>query len=333
MVITESLAKGLKNRFFLEITDEINRKLSKASDIGSPGKKSPAAWQRYQDKFKNIFGRCALVFYSGGSKNKPYFALLGLSVNEDREFNQWHEKCLTGHMVVINSEPRIADDMYALFNIGEHAISRIYERGSIAINKEMQVDIFSILPEFHLIPIWSSFWGSIFTLFKQYYSNLDEELNLVYPVIPAKSGLFFGQISYEKLSLLEIRTFVDDKNLSFQQETAKQAMLRMTSGYEISPFCFYPVVGSLGLDNDVYQSQILCFELLKEYDLISSVIFHRVNDDKLRYLLKEKFKKCLLEHSSTMTQDIIDISREIGIKNFQLELKKALLRASMSSQN
>ena len=52
MIITESLAKGLKNRFFLEISDEINQRLKLASLIGKPGKKSTAAWLRYQNKFK-----------------------------------------------------------------------------------------------------------------------------------------------------------------------------------------------------------------------------------------------------------------------------------------
>jgi hypothetical protein len=331
MIITESLAKGLKNRFFLEISDEITQKLKLASNLERPTKNSISAWLKYQEKFKKIFGKSVLIFYSGGSKRRPYFALLGISIDEKREFNQWNEKCLTGHMVIMNYEPSIAEGMPALFNVGEHAISRIYERANVLIGKDLQVDIFSILPEFYYIPIWSSFWAGIFLMFKSYYSNLNE-LNQVYPVIPSKSGLFLGQITYQKLALLELRTFVDDKNLNFQQEKVKKILLKICNGFESSPLSFYPLTGALGIDEEVYQSSIMCFELLKEYDLISSVIFHRVEDDKLRYKLKEDFKRCLSDHSSTITQEFVDLSRRIGIRALQLEIKKESLKAHMPSK-
>jgi hypothetical protein len=213
MIITESLAKGLKNRFFLEISDEIIRRLNQAAMPGMRGKRSPSGWLKYEEKFRKIFGRCAFVFYSGGSKRKPYFGFISLWINKDREFNQWNEKCLTGMMAVINSDPPIFEDMNALFNIGEHAIARIYERGLVKVDANLNVDIYSILPEFKFVPIWSSFWVSMFSLFKLSYSNL-QELNQIFPIIPTENGLFFGQISSDLMGQLEIRTFVDDKSLS-----------------------------------------------------------------------------------------------------------------------
>ena len=330
MIITESLSKGLKNRFFLEISDEITQRLKLASEIGKPGKKSPAAWLRYQNKFKEIFGRCAIVFYSGGSNKKPYFALLGLSIDEKREFNQWDEKCISGHMVVISYEPKIAEDMFALFNIGEHAISRVFERGIVSIKNDTQVDIFSILPEFKYVPIWSGFWSFVFQIFKLCYPS-QNDLNQIYPVIPAKSGLLLGQIGHERFELLEIRTFVDDSHLNFEQQEVKKVMLEISYGIESSPLCFFPIVGSLGLDDDNFQTGMICYELLKRYDLVSSVIFHRVVDDQLRYKLKEQFKKCLLDLSKTMNEDLINLLKKIGIKNMQLEIKKAILKQKMIS--
>ena len=331
MIITESLAKGLKNRFFLEISDEINQRLKLASLIGKPGKKSTAAWLRYQNKFKEIFGRCAIVFYSGGSNKKQYFALIGLSIDEKREFNQWDEKCISGHMVVIGYEPKIAEDMFALFNIGEHAVSRVFERGVVSIKNDTQVDIFSILPEFKYVPIWSGFWSFVFQIFKLRYPS-QNDLNQIYPVIPAKSGLLFGQIGHERFEPLEIRTFVDDSHLNFEQQEAKKVMVEISHGIESSPLCFFPIVGSLGLDDDNFQTGMICYELLKRYDLVSSVIFHRVVDDQLRYKLKEQFKKCLLDLSKTINEDLINLLRKIGIKNMQLEIKKAILRQKMISK-
>lgn len=331
MIITESLAKGLKNRFFLEISDELVRRLEKAAKPGLRGKRSPAGWLKYQDTFKKILDRCAFVFYLGGSKGKPYFAFMSLWIDEKRQFNQWDEKCITGMMAVVNSDPPLFEDMSALFNIGEHAVARIFERGIVKVDKDLNVDIFSILPEFYCVPLWSSFWVSMFLLFKMHYSNLNE-LNQIYPVIPAKSGLFFGQISNKEFERLEIRTFVDDKNLNLEQQQGKQILLSISSGIENSPLCFYPIAGKFGIDEDYILCQMICFELLKNYDAIASIIFYRIEDDQLRYKLKDQFKKCLLDQGKLVSQELIDLCRRIGVRPFLLEVKKAVLGVRMGTK-
>ena len=330
MIITESLAKGLKNRFFLEISDEIIRRLNQAAMPGMRGKRSPSGWLKYEEKFRKIFGRCAFVFYSGGSKRKPYFGFISLWINKDREFNQWNEKCLTGMMAVINSDPPIFEDMNALFNIGEHAIARIYERGLVKVDANLNVDIYSILPEFKFVPIWSSFWVSMFSLFKLSYSNL-QELNQIFPIIPTENGLFFGQISSDLMGQLEIRTFVDDKSLSQEQNQVKSALLKISEGYDSSPFCFYPLGSKFGIDEDFLLSQMMCFEMLKYYDLIAGTIFYRISDDQLRFKLKNQFKACLVDHAKLITQPFIDLCKKIGVKAFTLEVKKSILKAQIQS--
>ena len=109
-------------------------------------------------------------------------------------------------------------------------------------------------------------------------------------------------------------------------------MLDISIGIESSPLCFFPIIGSLGLDDDNFQIGMICYELLKRYDLVSSVIFHRVEDDRIRYKLKEQFKKCLLDLGKTINEDLITLLRKIGIKNMQLEIKKALLKQKMLSK-
>ena len=328
MIITESLAKGLKNRFFLEISDELVRRLSYLAKPKLRGKKSPAGWLRYQNIFKNALDRCALVFYSGGSKGKPYFGFMSLWVDEERQFNQWNEKCLTGMMAVVNSDPPTFEDLSAFFNIGEHAIARVYERGIVKVDDKLNVDIFSILPEFYWVPIWSSFWVGVFTLLKLNHPNL-KELNPIYPVIPAKSGLFFGQISSDEFGRLEIRTFVDDKNLTNEQQQVKKILLDASRGIESSPFCFFPMMGKSGLDHDLVFGQIMCFEIIKYYDVVASVIFHRIEDDKIRYQMKDQFRKCLLEQSKYVSQDLINLIKRCGVKIFLLELKKTSLKEAI----
>jgi hypothetical protein len=332
MIITESLAKGLKNRFFLEIDDELVRRLEQAAKPGIRGKISPAGWLRFIDKYKKIFGRCVFCFYEGGSKGNPYFAFVSLWVNKKRQFNQWDEKCLTGKMVIVNTDPTVFKDMDALFNVGEHAIARIYERGVVKVDKNLNIDIFSILPEFNYVPIWSAFWSFMFDIFKRYYYSNINYLIQIYPVIPTKNGLFFGQISHKDCSPLEIRTFVNDKNLTVEQQQAKQILLNVSSGMESSPLCFFPIGGDFEGEGEGILIPIICLQMLKNYDAISSIIFYRIDDDQLRYQLKDKFKKVLIDQSNLVSQELIDLFKKIGVRAFLIEIKKSLLKARMKSK-
>jgi hypothetical protein len=66
---------------------------------------------------------------------------------------------------------------------------------------------------------------------------------------------------------------------------------------------FFPIIGTLGLDDDNFQTGMISYELLKRYDLVSLVIFHRIEDDQIRYKSKEQFKKYLLELSKIINDD------------------------------
>jgi hypothetical protein len=76
---------------------------------------------------------------------------------------------------------------------------------------------------------------------------------------------------------------------------------------------------------------MMCFEMLKYYDLIAGTIFYRISDDQLRFKLKNQFKACLVDHAKLITQPFIDLCKKIGVKAFTLEVKKSILKAQIQS--
>ena len=45
------------------------------------------------------------MHYEGGSTRKPYIAFELLTIDPNREFNTWNEKCVYGSSVIFNLNP------------------------------------------------------------------------------------------------------------------------------------------------------------------------------------------------------------------------------------
>ena len=67
MIINETLAKGLKNRFFSEMDEEVIKKLNQLIKVGYKYKQNTNGWEKFSKYLKQSFNRCAMTFYDGGS--------------------------------------------------------------------------------------------------------------------------------------------------------------------------------------------------------------------------------------------------------------------------
>lgn len=327
MIITESLSKGLKNRFFVEMNDEINRNLAVLANDGFKYKKNTIGWKKYSNHLKNILNRSALVFYDGGSNSKPYIGCVCLGVDPKREFNKWNEKCLTGTIVVANFQPESFEFRQALFNIGEHAVARIYERGKPTINNNLDVQIHSILNELNFVGLWGSYWSGIFINFKKYLGKDLMSKNLFHPPIPSINGLFLGELSFESYSGVEIRTFINDSQLTFEQSELKKLLLEAGSGLENSPLALYPLVDHLKIDKTFIETAMISHFLLKNYDPLAHAVFAGIDDDKLRENVQNKFRNFLKEMANFTNENLINNYKEIGVKRFHVAVNTAYLQA------
>lgn len=138
------------------IDEDVLRELSEKQKF----KLTRASWARFILGYKHSIRNCSIASYEGGGKRNPYFSFCGLHVDKKREFNSWRERCLGGSQVFFTFDQDVGDN-HAYFNIGEHAIARLFERSKIChVNDMGEVDVFSILPAFYSIPLWSAFWSS-----------------------------------------------------------------------------------------------------------------------------------------------------------------------------
>jgi len=160
ITMTESLANGLKNRFFTEMIrdrDELGALKISAKDIPKHRKD----FQKFIDKSVSFYSDFDLIHYEGGSTRKPYLAFELLTIDPEREFNTWNEKCVYGSTVIFNLNPFVANNFYSTYNISEHTIARLFLRTTPQIKNNL-IEVKSIYSEFKHIPLWAAFWGILF---------------------------------------------------------------------------------------------------------------------------------------------------------------------------
>lgn len=326
MIINEQLAKGLKNRFFLEIEDRVRLGLKELSRINNHTKKSSGGWVKLVNKIQSISQGFNISFYEGGSKGNPYVGLVGLAIDPERQYNHWNEKCLSGMVYVQTLKPDFIDVCDSPFNIGEHAIARVYERANLNFFNEFDVDLFSILPEFKMVPLWASFWiGNIGVYTEAFQNKYSSEF--FRPVIPAKSGLFFGELTNTRIPKVEIRTFIHDKNLTDDQIALKKIMWSLGQGMDASPLALFPLVTQLKIDTDFFQNQILVREMIPHHELITRIIFKSIEEDKLRYSIKSDFVNFLDKSTKDIDANFILAYRKLGVRAAQLQIKESVYKA------
>jgi len=275
---------------------------------------------------KGTMGRCVLASYEGGSNSKPYLGFIGLGVDPEREFNKWNEKCLNGTVAIANLEPFWFDYRQALFNIGEHAISRIFERGKPIIYEGFNVDIPSILSEMEMIPMWSAYWAGTMATFKNFYSESAHLVNNFSLPIPSPNGLFLAELFEKNSASVEIRTFVNDERLSFEQGELRKVLLNAGNGLVNSPMTLYPLVDTLKIDETFSETAMISHHLLNSFDVVVHALFRDVLDDVLRSKLQEEFRKFLREMAKFTNVDLINLYKKLGVKRFHLELKKSIYK-------
>lgn len=329
MIITESLAKGLKNRFFDEAKDNITIAIDSLQKEARNYKESKSGWKKLVLKSKKILHAISICFYEGGSNTSPYFAFVGLSIDKDRKFNSWNEMCLSGEVVIQAHKRRFCDTSSSSFNIGEHAISRIYERSKLRFIDPFTVDIHSILPEFKMLPLWSSFWiGNLAVITNNFTENY--LTHFYHPIIPAKSGLFLCELTHVKFPKIEVRTFVDDKNLSQDQLKLKNIMWNIGLVYHSSPLSLFPLSGSI--ESDYYVNKAVLSELAEYASLIEEMLFHTNTGAQFSVRAQKNFNNFLKNASCENGQQLSKFYRDLGIRETQLIIRKEILRKSISKK-
>ena len=261
-----SLAKGIKNQLFRELSDEIDemrrqwRKYIKDSKLGS----SRTNWDKFCQGVGGPLGPFLLAKYHGGSKKHPLLCLATFEGGE-RQYNSWNENCISSNFFYAGHNPLWVDSMPVGFSISEHAIQRIFER-SYTDGAPLRTDFRKInfTNELRHAPLWSFFW---FINGNERLKNTD--ISSFPIIIPSESGLLLGEVPNFNLrnndSLrCEIRTFIAQPQLNPRQLELMQVMTEISEKYtdSVVPFLANPYVNQ----QPIYQPQFHEF-FLKTQDL------------------------------------------------------------------
>ena len=271
--VTESLANGLKTRFFKEMRDGSDKVVSIFLEKQrSLKKRNRNGFTKIASNVRSAFGHYPLVIYEGGSTGKPYLACDLLTVIKDREFNSWKEKCLTGNTLLFVHDPNLIDVFPSIYNIGEHAISRLFLRNTTEFENNT-IDYKYIIKEMIYIPLWANFWSNMLARSEDlsFYGNC-------FPVIPAPHGLFMCE--FKEPNFIEIRTFIGDQQLTHEQTVTKNLLITAGEYLNESPICFSPALCKTKIDMPFILEPIIAMRLYNNmnYSILKNVFFHRIDD-------------------------------------------------------
>ena len=234
-----SLAKGLKNQLFREISDEIDDviehwiKYCKESKLDS----SRLKWEKFCEGIDGVFGPFLLAKYRGGSKRKPYLCMATFE-NDERQYNSWNENCIFSKLLYFTNNPVWVESVPKAFSVSEHAIQRIFERSLTDESpREKNFRKVHFAYELRFAPLWATFW--VYITNPKFESGSVESIEIV---LPSPSGLFFGEI--HKDSYCEIRTFLSASQLSSKQSILYEKMMFISHKFSNSviPFLFHKFI-------------------------------------------------------------------------------------------
>lgn len=310
--MTESLANGLKNRFFFEMTEDFE-KFGTFNIAQKDIPKKRTQFQSFVDKAKTRYSDFQIISYEGGSSRKPYIAFELLSIDPKREFNTWNEKCVYGSSVIFNLNPFVPYSFYSTYNIGEHAISRVFLR-SKSIVKDNLIDVKSLFEEVKFVPLWAAFWGVLF-----FTSESKQFIGNSYPVIPSPNGLFLAETDSES-QRIEIRTFIDLESLSAQQLQVRESLLDIGRIFQISPLSFWGPISQLKIDRPAIIMKLIAHKLRQHNSIenLKDVLFSRVTDSLLRLELKRLFDLEISSHAQSVDNILFLDLEQKGMRKFMM---------------
>lgn len=318
MPISESLANGLKNRYFRQMEDEYVAFGKDLHRFNSKGMKMEAFVKRLWQASKST----GVMYFEGGTKRKPYFFISHLMPLEQRSFKEWNERCLFGNDFYFSLEPQEYSNKYACYGIGEHAIKRIFQR-SISQSADEPYQVEAINYQLKYLPLWSSYLISLLAQI----SRPDEHLTVSFQ-IPSPGGILIAE-ACNKSFIAEVRTFVDELKLVESQAFARNSILKISDIIYRSPASFW--AGSR-----IFPTRTLTYGIV----LVSSFINQSSNKEEIINFLvqagassKEVSQRLLeiIDRFSSKDLPVIELIQSIGVRELLVEIEKRTLKRTKNN--
>ena len=230
MTIQLNLARGLKERFFREYSEELFSDLRefatnnfKAINRNNFEEKTPLIIEKSK-------GSIIKSIVSGEKRNR-YLAIETLSNKIEIEKSEWSESGLHGMSVIMKVGFNHIKATPLKYIISGHSILRIFERTK-TISKDFQYSKIDVINELTQVSLWSSFW----TTYAMTYSNPKLWESLSY-IIPTPNGVFLCNLNATEMHI-DVRTFVDQTLLSDTQNSIRRDLFNIGEQFNLSPLAF-----------------------------------------------------------------------------------------------
>lgn len=340
MKIDDALAKGLAKQLISWWKDDLSNAISEFKKNINPSMLlNKDGLLKVKELHKFYFKRFTISYLNGGSKKRPYIAFVGIHAIKDRPYEQWKEAGVFGESVIVNfcEGKQIGESNLAPFAIGEHCISRVFQRSGL-VNEENISNPYSILPEFQFIPLWAAFWDVFYRELQFVHGEEFLGLNVL---IPSDQGLFFAKINMVELnSFVEVRTYVHISQLDESQKEIMKIFLNASKYLENSLISAYPTLPAL-VDKDVTTTEIAMLYVLMKYrikDYSDQICLMLVgeNNNFNYYKIKKVFDKFL--NDASFNSDIEYLLNSVlmqGYEKYSSEFTNpaSQMRASFSMGN
>lgn len=314
--IDEKLASGLMKQFWAEMVHRQNIEFGRAADFNANKKliskvKGKGSWLEQLKRIGGFFENTNLLTYIGGTERRPYLGLTLLYALKEREYNSWNERCLTALVLLTAPNPMFSQNYISLFNIGEHAISRLFLRKSCHERQENGlVKIDSILDDIRPLCAWAGFWHHRLVRNKQLYDHRDR----LSPIVPTPSGLFLCRFSQGPEAHLEVRTFIGKADFRKSQEKIHDVLSSACEGFLVSPLAFSPFVEKLGYDYPKLLTQIMCLRLVIHADDLGNQLVEKIEDRNLASSLKNELVSALESGKGPVEHE--EVLSNVGLESF-----------------
>jgi hypothetical protein len=244
MVINDTLAKGLKNRFWSELDSNYD-KATIIIERYKTNHKIKLRSRRGIDKFdfalRSGYGKSLLAAYKSGSRNSPlmrYALLAGIK----NTVNEWDEK--TFHIIDMAFNVYGQTKYYpTMIRVGEHAVSRVFQRHPQIYNVDTkEFEIMKIIPEFQALAMYGHL---MYGIIKGVGINNEHMLQSISLPFVTESGIFLGSYNIKE-DLLDVRTFIADRQLSPKQSALATSLREhfSTNYSPVMPFIFHEMLSA-----------------------------------------------------------------------------------------
>ncbi|MDR5746764.1 hypothetical protein QCE73_26690 [Caballeronia sp. LZ029] len=232
-MLDERLSRGLAGRFFDEHSSycrDVDRALASWAERAGAFSHTNERWKRWLAETEKILGKTVLTKTEYGTKRRSLTVFHYIGAPDKSPLTDWEESVVPIQFIAYTFPPAIAlvKFPYRCF-VGEHTIARVIQRLGLGDDAARgKYDFHRLNSELVPLTAWSIVW---MTCMKDLVELPKAPRELLAFPIPAPNGMFFCTINVLK-PILNVRTYVHDRQLSSRQVELKQKLLGSMKEHE-----------------------------------------------------------------------------------------------------